>query len=100
MYRLMVLYPPQENPEHFKEYYVKHHLPLAEKLPKMKAMRYSLDIKAIEGEAPYFCIFEADFESFEDMIEAMQSEQGQKVAQDVSNYATGDVQIIHFPITS
>jgi uncharacterized protein (TIGR02118 family) len=57
-----------------------------------------MEIKALEGDSPYFCIWEADFESFEDMIEAMQSEQGQKVAQDVPNYATGVITIIHFPV--
>jgi uncharacterized protein (TIGR02118 family) len=94
----MVLYPPQENPDHFRQYYINHHLPMARQLPKLKEMRYSMTINALEGDSPFFCIWEADFESFEDMIEAIQSEQGQKVAQDVPNYATGEIKIIHFPI--
>ena len=71
---------------------------MARQLPKLRAMRYSMDIKAVNGESPYFCIFEADFDSYEDMMEALQSEQGQKVDSDVPNYATGDIKIIHFEI--
>lgn len=101
MYRLTVLYPQPQDPAHFREYYLSIHLPLTEKLPGVQASRYSLNIAAVEGESPYFAIWEADFESVEAMVAAIGSPEGQAVVADVPNYATGGAQIIHFaPTTS
>lgn len=96
MYRLTVLYPHPADPEHFKQYYVSTHLPLAAQLPGLRAMRYSFDVAAMGGESPYFAIFEGDFDSAEAMAAAMSSEQGRAVAADVPNYATGGAQILHY----
>ncbi|MFD4194829.1 EthD family reductase [Amycolatopsis thermoflava] len=96
MYRLTVLYPPPADPEHFKQYYVSTHLPLAARLPGLRAMRYSFDVAAMGGESPYFAIWEGEFDSAEAMAAAMASEQGQAVAGDVPNYATGGAQILHY----
>ncbi|GAB3582738.1 EthD family reductase [Amycolatopsis endophytica] len=95
MYRLTVLYPPPADPEHFKQYYVNTHLPLAARLPGLRAWRYSFDVSAMAGESPYFAIFEAEFDSAEAMAAAMSSDQGRAVAADVPNYATGGAQILH-----
>ncbi|PXY22605.1 EthD family reductase [Prauserella muralis] len=96
MYRLTVLYPPPADPEHFRAYYVGTHLPLAAKLPGLRAMRYSLDVAATEGESPYFAIWEGEFDSAEAMAAAMASDEGRAVAADVPNYATGGAHVVHF----
>ncbi|ABH00100.1 possible EthD (plasmid) [Rhodococcus jostii RHA1] len=96
MYRLTVLYPPPADPDHFRDYYTNHHLPLAAKLPGLRTMRYSLDITALDGPTPYFAIWEGEFDSPETMADAMTSEQGRAVAEDVAHYATGGAQIMHF----
>ncbi|MBK1782972.1 EthD family reductase [Prauserella cavernicola] len=101
MYRLTVLYPPPTDPEHFREYYVNTHLPLAATLPGLRAMRYSLDVSAPGGQSPYFAVFEGDFDSYDAMVAALSSEQGQAVNADVPNYATGGVHMIHYaPVQS
>ncbi|MFF5990733.1 EthD family reductase [Prauserella flavalba] len=97
MYRLTVLYPPPADPDHFREYYVNTHLPLAAKLPGLRAMRYSLDVRAAGGgDSPYFAIFEGDFDSQDAMIAALSSDEGKAVNADVANYATGGAQVIHY----
>ncbi|AIJ22739.1 EthD family reductase [Amycolatopsis methanolica] len=96
MYRLTVFYPPPADPEHFKQCYVITHLPLAAQLLGLRAMRYSFDVAAMGGESPYFAIWEGEFDSAEAMAAAMSSEQGQAVAGDVPNYATGGAQILHY----
>ncbi|MEV5300662.1 EthD family reductase [Amycolatopsis methanolica] len=96
MYRLTVSYPPPADPEHFKQCYVSTHLPLAAQLPGLRAMRYSFDVAAMGGESPSFAIWEGEFDSAEAMAAAMSSEQGQAVAGDVPNYATGGAQIVHY----
>lgn len=96
MYRLTVLYPPPADPQHFRDYYVSTHLPLAAKLPGLRVMRHSLDVSAVDGDSPYFAIWEGEFDSAADMAAAMASEEGQAVVADVANYASGGAQIIHY----
>ncbi|WP_433654632.1 EthD family reductase [Nocardia sp. CA-128927] len=96
MYRLTVLYPPPADTDHFKNYYLSTHLPLTAKLPGLQTMRYSLDVAAVDGDSPYYAIWEAEFESVEAMGAAMASPEGQAVVADVPNYATGGAQIIHY----
>src|SRR5579875_1271551 len=99
MHKLVVLYPPQPDPEKFKAYYTEKHLPLAAKLPGLRAYRYAFDVGAPGGESPYWCVFEGDFDDAAAMGESMQSEIGQEVAADVPNYASGDVVMIHYEVT-
>lgn len=61
------------------------------------AWRYSLDVHA-EGESPYFAVFEADFPDAATLGAAMRSPQGQAVAADVPNYATGGAVVIDYPV--
>ena len=62
MHRLLVLYPPPSDPDHFRSYYEDTHLPLVAKFPGLRGYRYSFDVAAGEGESPYYCVFEADFD--------------------------------------
>lgn len=97
MYTLMVLYGPVDQPHVFREYYENTHLPLARNLPGIRRTRLSLDIAAAEGPAPYGAVFEADFDSAEAMVTALESPEGQAAQADVPNFATGGVRILHFP---
>lgn len=99
MHKLLVLYNEPNDPTHFRKYYVETHVPLAGKMPGLKASRYSFDVKPLgPGKAPYFCIFEAEFENEAALMNAFASKEGQAVAADVPNYASGGVTIVHFPI--
>jgi uncharacterized protein (TIGR02118 family) len=99
MHRLLVLYNEPKDPEHFRKYYVETHLPLARKLPGVKAVSYSFDVKGMgRGKPPYFCVFEADFDSEAALMSALGSKEGQAVASDVPNYASGGVTVAHFPV--
>ena len=98
MHKLLVVYNEPKDPAHFRKYYVEKHLPLVRQMPGVKASRYSFDIKALGGgKAPYFCIFEAEFEDEAALMSALGSKEGQAVAGDVPNYASGGVTIMHFP---
>lgn len=98
MHRSLVLYSEPADPDHFRDYYVNKHLPLVMKWPGLLAWRYSFDVAAIEGEAPYFAVFEADFADAAAMYAARASPQGRRVAADVVNYATGGLVVIHYPV--
>jgi uncharacterized protein (TIGR02118 family) len=89
MHRLLVLYPPPTDPDHFRSYYEATHLKLVEKLPGLLGFRYGFDVAAGEGDSPYFCIFEGDFDDAAAMDAALESPPGQAALADIPNYATG-----------
>ncbi|MNB85132.1 EthD protein [compost metagenome] len=95
MHTLTVMYPHPESPEHFRAYYFNSHLPLAKKLPGLRAQRYSFDVEGIGSKSPYFCIWQGDFDDAEAMSLAMASAEGQAVTADVKNYASGGLIILH-----
>jgi uncharacterized protein (TIGR02118 family) len=95
---MLVLYPPPHDPEHFRAYYTETHLPLVAALPGLRARRYSFDVKAMGGESPYFCVFEAEFDDAAAMRAALKSPQGAAVAADVPRYATGGAHMLHYPV--
>lgn len=97
MHKFLVLYPEPTDRAAFEDYYINKHLPLAAKLPGLKASRYSL---AVAGEeSPYFAVFEGDFSCHADMVAAMSSPEGQAVQADVPNYATGGAVVVDYPVT-
>jgi uncharacterized protein (TIGR02118 family) len=98
MHKLVVLYSKPADPDHFRDYYVTNHLPLVMNWPGLLAWRYSFDVAATKGEAPYFAVFEADFVDAAAMAAARATPQGRRVAADVANYATGGAVIIHYPV--
>ena len=98
MHKIVVLYPPQPDPERFKAYYVGTHIPLARKLPGLLALRYSFEVRGVPGDAPYFCVFEAEFRDGAALGAAMGSPQGQAVAADVANFAQNPPTLIHYTV--
>lgn len=100
MHKLVVLYGQPKDPEHFRRYYVETHLPLAARLPGLKASRYSFAVEGLGEPSPWFCIFEGEFATEAAMTAALQSEIGRQVAADTANYATGGLTILHYPAES
>jgi uncharacterized protein (TIGR02118 family) len=95
MHKLLVLYPHPKSPEDFRRYYVEKHLPLAARLPGLRASRHAFDIEGVGAKSPYFCVWEGEFDSLEAMGQAMGSPIGQQVNADVANYASGGVVVLH-----
>ncbi|WP_439651082.1 EthD family reductase [Nocardia panacis] len=95
---MLVLYPEPVDPDHFRDYYVTKHIPLVKEMPGLLACRYSFDVAAAKGEAPYFAVFEADFADAATLAAGRATPHGQRVAADVANYATGGVVVIDYPI--
>ena len=97
MHKSLVLYLPPKDPDAFREYYESTHVPLASRIPGLRAYRYSLNVSAPEGESPYFAIFEAEWDDARAMGEALSTPEGQAVLADMQNYATGGAVIVDYP---
>ncbi|HEX6020409.1 MAG TPA: EthD family reductase [Solirubrobacter sp.] len=98
MHRLLVLYPPPRDPDHFRTYYEETHLPLAAKLPGLRGYRYGFDVATAEGESPYFCVFEGDFDDAAALGAAFESPEGQAALADIPNYATGGAVALNYEV--
>ncbi|WP_119677894.1 EthD family reductase [Indioceanicola profundi] len=98
MHKLVALYGHPKDPAHFKDYYERVHVPLAQKMPGLQAHRFSYDVAAVGGDSPYFCIFEGEFADADAMNNALSSPEGQAVAGDISNYASGGVTLLHYSV--
>jgi uncharacterized protein (TIGR02118 family) len=101
MYKILVLYPEPADRAAFEDYYVNKHLPLAAKLPGMKAARYSFGVSGLAGPgagAPYSAVFEGDFDSQADLAAAISSAAGKALLADVPNFATGGAVVVNYPV--
>jgi uncharacterized protein (TIGR02118 family) len=96
MHTLVVLYGQPVDPSAFDDYYTNTHTPLALGLPGARATRASLNLNAPEGQSPYYAIFEADFDTSEDMAKALESPQGQLAQADTRNFATGGLTLLDY----
>jgi uncharacterized protein (TIGR02118 family) len=97
MHTLLVLYGQPTDPDNFRAYYQDTHLPIAQKLPGIRATRHSVHVGTPDGPPTHIAVFEADFDSAEAMSAALSSPQGADAVADVPNFADGGVQILHFP---
>jgi uncharacterized protein (TIGR02118 family) len=98
MHKALVLYLPPEDPQAFREHYESTHIPLTSKIPGIRAYRYSFDVSAAEGESPYFCIFEGEWDDAQAMDEALSTPEGQAALADIPNYATGGAVFLSYPV--
>jgi len=95
MHCLTVTYSAPADAARFKAYYETTHVPLARQLPGLKSFAFPEPL----GPAPVpFCIFQAWFEDRGAMFAALQSEAGQRVAEDVPNYSPDGATLFHFPV--
>jgi uncharacterized protein (TIGR02118 family) len=98
VHRLLVLYPPPKDPDHFRRHYEDTHLPLVARLPGLRGHRHSFDVAASGGESPYFCVFEADFDDAAAYHAAMASPAGEATRADVPNYASGGAVVLNYEL--
>ena len=67
-------------------------------MPGLRGYRYSFDVAAREGESPYFCVFEGDFDDAAALRAGRGSAEGQAAAADTANYATGGIVVLHYEL--
>ncbi|PWK17767.1 EthD family reductase [Xanthomarina spongicola] len=95
MYKLTVLYGHPTNAEAFEKYYKEKHLPLASTMEGVDKLEVTKLLGTPDGQkADYYRMAEMYFSSVEQMQETMASPEGQATVNDLSNFATGGVNVI------
>ncbi|MDD3444562.1 MAG: EthD family reductase [Zavarzinia sp.] len=97
MHKMQVLYPVPADADAFLAYYEAHHLPLARRLPGLRAERHVQPSMLSPG-TPVFLIWEGIFDDRKAMFAALKSEIGQAVANDVPNYSPAGATMLHYPL--
>lgn len=95
MIKITVLYKHPTDAETFKSYYKETHLPLVDKMEGLA----KAEVTEINGElggepSEYFLMAELYFSNEAQMQKSMASPEGQTVANDLSNFATGGATIL------
>jgi len=98
MHKLVVLHYTPDNPEEARRYYRDVHIPIAAQTPNLRSCRFSLAPRAMDGSEPFFCVYEATFDSREKMDEAFRTEIGQRVVADAANFASAGSVVIHYEL--
>jgi uncharacterized protein (TIGR02118 family) len=89
---------PPTDPDHFRSYYEGTHLNFVAKIPGLLGYRYGFDVAAGDGDSPYFCVFEGDFDDAEAMGAGLASPAGQAALADIPNYATGGATALNYEV--
>jgi uncharacterized protein (TIGR02118 family) len=92
MVKATALYGHPEKPDAFDEHYARTHVPLVEKMPNLQRFEAAKVVATPDSsELPYYLIAELYFEDLEQLQRGFASDEGQAVAADFQNFATGGV---------
>jgi uncharacterized protein (TIGR02118 family) len=84
----------------FDEYFVASHQPLLLRVPHVEQMVINRIAGAASGESTFYLIVELHFPSEQAMQEGLNSEQGQAMARDMGNFASGGVTVLFSQVTT
>ena len=94
MAMIVAMYKTPKDPAEFDRYYFGTHVTLAKTVPGLKGYRVTRGpIMAMAGAQPYYLIAVLTFESMQAVQAALASKEGQAVAADLANFATGGVEV-------
>lgn len=95
MIKATVLYKQPASPESFEKYYSETHLPLAAKTQGVLKAEFTKFLSNPDGTAAaYYRMAELYFSGPAEMQQAMGSPEGQAMAADLPNFATGGATVI------
>ena len=83
MATFVAMYSKPDDVEGFEQHYREVHVPIAQRWPGVRATRGTRLVSTPRGGEPaYHLLFEADFDSDEEMAAALRSEAGAEAARD------------------
>jgi len=95
MARVYALYRAPTDAAAFERYYFDKHVPLAKTIPGLRNYEVTRrPLAALGGASPYYMIATLSFDSRAAIDAALVSPQGQAVAADLANFASGGVDVL------
>lgn len=91
MYHMTILYGTPTDPAHFKDYYYRHHIPLAAKMSGLTRWTLTWIDATPDKPSPYLLIAQLETRTREAMDVMLASPEGQAARADLHNFATGTV---------
>jgi uncharacterized protein (TIGR02118 family) len=101
MAKLIAMYRTPKDAAAFDQYYHETHVPLAKKIPGLR--KYEISSGAIAtpgGPADYHLTAVLQFDSLDDLRNALASPEGQAAAGDIGNFADGGADLFFFDETT
>ena len=93
--KFVTLYGPPADAAAFERHYAETHVPLAHQLPGLQRVETALILGTAQGGlAPYYRIAELWFADIGQLQVAAASAEGQALAADVANFATGGMTVL------
>ncbi len=95
MVKVIVIYGHPTDPEAFEKYYSETHLPIAAQIPGIAKVELTKVLGTPDGaQATDYRMAEVYFNSMEELQAGMGSAEGQATVSDLSNFATGGVNVM------
>jgi len=81
--RFLVLWSTPTDLEAFEEHYRTVHIPLANRMTRLRSYTVSSGVASVRGGEPYYIVGELEWDSLEDLRADFRSPEGQATARDV-----------------
>jgi uncharacterized protein (TIGR02118 family) len=90
MIRVLALHNPPVELSSYDDYYVKRHMPLVQRVPGVRNIRFGKVLRGADGgPPPYFLVSDVYFDDEEALQRALASPEMAEAFADVPNFATG-----------
>ena len=94
MVKVLILFGVPEDAGKFDEYFEATHRALLKALPGVHQLIINRVLGVVAGDLPYHLIVEIHFQSEQQMQSSLNSEAGQAMARNYSNFATGGATVL------
>lgn len=85
MAKMIVIYNEPTNKEGFEAHYHNVHIPLVQKLPFLKNAAVNMVRQTMNTNENFYLIAELEFDSLQEIGQALESQEGKEVAGDIAN---------------
>jgi uncharacterized protein (TIGR02118 family) len=92
--RVLVLFGTPVDRAGFEQHFERDYHPLLLQVPNLTQLDINRIAGAAKGESPFYMVVEMHFASEQDMQQGLNSEAGQAMASDLSQFASGGVTVL------
>ncbi len=94
MVKVLILFGEPSDGESFASHFEQTHRTLLSDIPGLEGIEVSHVVESLTGDLPCHLVVQLEFSTEEAMQDGLNSESGQTMARDFSNFATGGLTIL------